>query len=53
MNIGKIVVKACGCEVAVRFKGLAETAEGVDVLGVLDRHAREIEAELRGEARNG
>ena len=51
--VGAVTVGACGASVKIKCKCLepVAAAEGVDVLGVLDRHAREVLNELTGGGR--
>jgi hypothetical protein len=52
-KVGAVVVKACGAEVRLMSRIGTRVAEGVDVIGVLDRHAREIMTELETGQREG
>ena len=47
-KVRKITVSACGCTVKFDCREPAACAAGVDVLSVLDRHARMILEELTG-----
>ena len=49
--VGAVAVQACGAEVRLMSRIGTRVAEGVDVLGVLDRHAREVLKELTGGGR--
>lgn len=51
--VGAVAVKACGAEVRLMSRIKSRVAEGVDVIGVLDRHAREIMTELETGQREG
>lgn len=49
--VGAVTVGACGASVKIKCLEPVAAAEGVDVLGVLDRHAREVLKELTGDGR--
>lgn len=51
--VGTVTVGACGATVKIKCLEPVAAAEGVDVLGVLDRHAREIMTELGTGQREG
>jgi len=51
--VGAVAVKACGAEVRLMSRIGTRVAEGVDVIGVLDRHAREVLKELETGQREG
>jgi hypothetical protein len=51
--VGAVTVGACGASVKIKCLEPAAAAEGVDVLGVLDRHAREVLKELETGQREG
>ena len=46
MKMRTIQIKACGCEVSLKFKEPLTVDARADVISVLDRHARQIQTEL-------
>ena len=46
MKLRTIEIKACGCTVAIRLKAPLDIDEETDVISILDRHARQIQADL-------
>ena len=46
MKLRRIEIKAAGCTVALNLKEQPAIPEGTDVLTILDRHVRQVLAEL-------